>query len=90
MSQGQVVRLSICKGDIAVAALVTDPAYLSQHPHGLLTWLWLHRVTCQVGVTTVTSLKLLFLPPPLAIILNLIQRVVLIQERREPDAEQAG
>lgn len=83
MSQGQVVRLSCCQGDITVAALVADPADLSQHPHGLLTRLWLHRVTSKVWVATVTSLKLLLLPlPPIALVLNLVQRVVLDHVRR--------
>lgn len=86
VSQGQVVWLGSCQGDVAMAALVADPADLSQHPHGLLARLRLHRVTSQVRVTTVTSLKLLLLAPlPLTLILNLVQRVVLIQERRHPD-----
>lgn len=86
MSQGEVVRLDSCQGDVTVAPLVADPADLSQHPHGLLARLRLHWVTSQVGVATVTSLKLLLLPPPpLTLVLNLVQRVVLIQERRHPD-----
>lgn len=86
MSQGQVVWLGGCQGDVAVAALVADPTDLSQHPHGLLARLRLHRVTSQVRVTTVTSLKLLLLAPPLlTLVLNLVHRVVLIQERRHPD-----
>lgn len=89
VSLGKVVRLSGGKGDITVAPLMADTANLSQHPHGLLTRLRLHRVTSQVRVATVTSLKLLLLPaPPLMLILDLVQRVVLVRERTHP-AEQA-
>lgn len=73
VSLGQVVLLSGGKGDITVAALVADAADLSQHPHGLLTGLRLHRVTSQVRVATVTGLKLLLPPaPPLMLILELV------------------
>lgn len=84
MSLGQVVWLGGCQGDVAVAPLVADPANLSQHPHGLLAWLWLDWVTSEVRVATVTSLKLLLLPPPpLVLILNLVQRMVLNQVRKQ-------
>lgn len=82
VSLGKVVRLGGGKGHITVAPLVADTANLSQHLHGLLTGLRLHRVTSQVRVATVTSLKLLLLPaPPLMLILDLVQRVVLVRER---------
>lgn len=72
-----------CQGDVTVAALVSDSADLSQHSHGLLTRLRLDWVTCQVGVATVPSLKLLLLPSaPLTLVLDLVQGVVLVRERR--------
>lgn len=80
MSQGQVVGLNGCQGDVTVSALVADPADLSQHPHGLLAWLRLHRVTGEVRVTTITGLKLLLLTPTqFPLNLNLVQRMVLIR-----------
>lgn len=63
--------------------LVADPPHLRKHPHGLLTWLRLHRVTCQVWVTTVTSLKFLLLTAPaLTLILDLVKGVVLVRRGR--------
>lgn len=82
VSYVKVFRFCDGQGDVAVAALVTDSAHLSQHPHGLLARLRLHGITGQIWVTTVPGLKLLLLSPSLlSVDQNRIEGVVLIQER---------
>lgn len=84
VSQVEVFGFCSSQGDVAVPTLVADPADLSQHPHRLLARLWLHRVSCQIGVASVASLKLLLLPSSqLMVHQNRVKGVVLIQEREE-------
>lgn len=90
-------RHNVGERDVAVAALVADPPHLSQHPHGLLARLRLHRVAGEIGVATVTGLKLLLLAPlTLALVLDLVQGVVLVRRGRggdpqeEPETPQVG
>lgn len=67
-----------------MAPLVADPADLRQHPHGLLARLRLHWVASQVGVASVTSLKLLLETPPLLVLVrDLVKRMVLNRDRTQ-------
>lgn len=87
-SRGQVIGHGVGERDVAVPPLVADPPHLRQHPHGLLARLRLHRVTCQVWVTTVTSLELLLLTAPaLTLTLDLVKGVVLVGRGRSVPEE---
>lgn len=57
-----LVLLHSSEGDVAVAALVSDPAHLGQNPHGLLAGRGLHWVAGQVGLAAVPGPGLFLLP----------------------------